>query len=52
MLGKRHRPEKDRLKVWSDIGKVEFQIEKLMEFRDAEISCVHIEASKAVASAP
>jgi hypothetical protein len=45
MLGKRHRPEKDRLKVRSDIGKVEFQIEKLMEFRDAEISCVHIEAA-------
>ena len=27
-----------------DIGEVEFPIEKLMKFRDAEASCVHIEA--------
>jgi hypothetical protein len=29
----------------SDIGEVKFQIEKLMEFRDASASCVHIEAA-------
>ncbi len=33
--------QKDR----SDIGTVEFPIEKLLEFRDASASCVHIEAA-------
>ena len=45
MTGNRHKPEKDRLKVRSDIGKVQFPIERLMEFRDASASCVHIEAA-------
>ena len=36
---------KDRIKDWSIIGVVEFPIEKLMEFRHAEASCVHIEAA-------
>ncbi len=27
------------------MGEVKFQIEKLMEFRDASASCVHIEAA-------
>ena len=37
--------EKDRLKDRTDIGAVEFPIEKLMKFRDASVSCVHIEAA-------
>ncbi len=37
--------EKDRLKDRSDIGDVEFPIEKLMKFREASASCVHIEAA-------
>ncbi len=37
--------EKDRLKDRSDIGEVEFPIEKLMKFRDASASCIHIEAA-------
>ena len=45
MTGRKHAREKDRLKDRSDIGVVEFQIEKLMEFRDASASCVHIEAA-------
>ena len=45
MTGKKHTLEKDRLKDRSDIGEVKFQIEKLMEFRDASASCVHIEAA-------
>ena len=45
MTGKKHTPKKDRLKDRSDIGAVEFPIEKLMEFRDANASCVHIEAA-------
>ncbi len=45
MAGKKRRPEKDRLKDRSDIGEVEFPIEKLMKFRDASASCVHIEAA-------
>jgi hypothetical protein len=36
---------KDRSRNRSDIGKVEFPIEKLMKFREASASCVHIEAS-------
>ncbi len=36
---------KDRLKDRRDIGIVEFPIEKLMVFRDANASCVHIEAA-------
>jgi hypothetical protein len=45
MEGRKHKLEKDRLKDRSDIGAVEFPIEKLMEFRDAEASCVHIEVA-------
>lgn len=45
MTGTKHTLEKDRLKDRSDIGKVEFPIEKLMKFRDANASCVHIEAA-------
>ena len=45
MTGKKRSLEKDRLKDRSDIGKVEFPIEKLMKFRDASASCVHIEAA-------
>ncbi len=44
-MGKKHTQNKDRLKDRSDIGVVEFPIEKLMEFRDASASCVHIEAA-------
>ncbi len=45
MKGKKRTPEKDRLKDRSDIGEVEHPIEKLMKFRDASASCVHIEAA-------
>ncbi len=45
MTGKKHTSKKDRLKDRSDIGVVEFPIEKLMRFRDASASCVHIEAA-------
>ena len=45
MTGKNETHKKDRLKDRSDIGVVEFPIEKLMEFRDANASCVHIEAA-------
>ena len=45
MAGKKHTSEKDRLKDRSDIGVVETPIDKLMEFRDASASCVHIEAA-------
>ncbi len=45
MIAKKHATKKDRLKDRTDIGAVEFPIEKLMEFRDAEASCVHIEAA-------
>ena len=45
MSNKKRTPEKDRVKDRSDIGEVEFEIEKLMRFRDAEASCVHIEAA-------
>ncbi len=34
----------DFVKDRKDIGVVEFPIEKLMKFRDADASCVHIEA--------
>ncbi len=44
MTDKKLMREQDRLKDRSDIGEVEFPIEKLMRFRDAEASCVHIEA--------
>ncbi len=44
-MGKKHTHSKDRLKDRSDIGAVEFPIEKLMEFRYASASCVHIEAA-------
>ena len=45
MTGKYDRDKKDRLKDRTNIGVVEFPIEKLMAFRDAEASCVHIEAA-------
>jgi hypothetical protein len=45
MTGRKHVSKKDRLKDRSDIGAVEFPIEKLMKFRHAEASCVHIEAA-------
>ncbi len=45
MTGKKRTLDKDRLKDRSDIGDVEFPIEKLMEFRDASASCIHIEAA-------
>jgi hypothetical protein len=45
MTGKKRTLYKDRLKDRSDIGDVEFPIEKLMEFRDASASCIHIEAA-------
>ncbi len=45
MTGKKHTSKKDRLKDRSNIGVVEFPIEKLMKFRDASASCVHIEAA-------
>ena len=41
---KTDRGAKDRLRDRTDIGRVEFPIEKLMKFRDAEASCVHVEA--------
>jgi len=44
-MGKKRTYEKDRLKNCSDIGKVEHPIEKLMKFREASASCVHIEAA-------
>ena len=45
MTGKKTTRKKDRIKDRSDIGEVVFPIEKLMEFRDASASCVHIEAA-------
>ena len=45
MTSKKQTHKKDRLKDRSDIGAVEFPIEKLMAFRDASASCVHIEAA-------
>ncbi len=45
MTGKKRTLGKDRLKDRSDIGEVELPIEKLLEFRDASASCVHIEAA-------
>ena len=45
MTDRKRAPATDRLKDRSDIGEVKFQIEKLMEFRDASASCVHIEAA-------
>lgn len=49
MMNKKHTQKKDRIKDRikdrSDIGQVEFPIEKLMKFRDASVSCVHIEAA-------
>lgn len=44
-MGKKRTYERDRLKNRSDIGEVEHPIEKLMKFRDASASCVHIEAA-------
>jgi len=45
MTDKKRALEKDRLKNRSDIGEVEFPIETLMKIRDANASCVHIEAA-------
>jgi hypothetical protein len=47
MTDSKSAPMKDRkdiVKDRKDIGVVEFPIEKLMKFRDADASCVHIEA--------
>ncbi len=47
MTDRKSAPMKDRKDVVKDrknIGVVEFPIEKLTEFRDADASCVHIEA--------
>ena len=47
MTDRKPAPMKDRkdiVKDRKDIGVVEFPIEKLMKFRDADASCVHIEA--------
>ena len=47
MTDRKPAPVKDRkdiVKNRKDIGEVEFPIEKLMKFRDASASCVHIEA--------
>ena len=45
MTSKNHAQKKDRPKDRANIGAVEFPIEKLMVFRDAEASCVHIETA-------
>ena len=45
MMRKNHTLGNDRLKDRSNIGEVEFPIEKLMKFREASASCVHIEAA-------
>ncbi len=45
MAKRKRASSNDRLKNRADIGAVKFQIEKLMEFRDASASCVHIEAA-------
>ena len=45
MTGKKTSVSKDRVKDRSDVGAVELPIEKLMHFRDANASCVHIEAA-------
>jgi len=45
MMRKKHTLGNDRLKDRSNIGEVEFPIEKLMKFREASASCVHIEAA-------
>lgn len=34
----------DRLKDRSDIGTVQFQIERLVRLRNAAVSCVHVES--------
>ena len=45
MKARKRTLERDRSKDRSDIGEIEFSIEKLMKFRDASASCVHIEAA-------
>jgi hypothetical protein len=45
MTGKTRRQAGDRLKDRSDIGRVEFPIERLMEFREAGATCVYIESA-------
>ena len=45
MKNNRHTRAQDRLKDRSDIGAVEFPIEKLVRLRDAGACCVHIEAA-------
>ncbi len=45
MTSRSHSHKKDRLKDRTNIGAVEFPIEKLMAFRDAEASCVPSEAA-------
>ena len=45
MKARKRTLERDRSKDRSGIGEIEFSIEKLMKFRDASASCVHIEAA-------
>ncbi|MDP6709336.1 MAG: hypothetical protein QF893_23605 [Alphaproteobacteria bacterium] len=44
MSGGRYAREKDRLRDRSDVGEVEFLMDKLLTFRDAGVCCVHVEA--------
>jgi len=44
VLNRKQQRELDHLKDRRDIGKVETLIDVLSRFRDAEASCVHIEA--------
>ena len=44
MTDHKAKPYRDRLKDRRDIGKAETLFDKLMAFRSAEVSCVHIEA--------
>jgi hypothetical protein len=45
MTARKRTLEKDRLKDRSDIGEVEFSIEKPVNFHDASASCVRIETA-------
>ena len=45
MTEKKPAAPKDRVKNRKDIGAVEPPIERLLKFRAAEASCVHIEAA-------
>ena len=45
MTDSQSKKPKDRVKDRSDVGTVELPIDKLMRFREANASCVHIEAA-------